>query len=105
MPLIITDAAAERLSATSNGRVGYPRIEIIAGGCNGFEKCISWSDDFAADDLAIHTKYGQVLVDPSSYDLLSNAIVDYKIGLDGSYFDITIPEATSTCGCGTSFSM
>ena len=55
--------------------------------------------------MIIDTATGPVVIDKVSYDLLDNATVDYKTDLAGSYFAIDIPEAASTCGCGTSFSL
>jgi iron-sulfur cluster assembly accessory protein len=105
MPLVITDKAAAKLESIRNGRSGYPRIEILAGGCNGFEKSFGWTEEPAADDILFDTSHGKIVLDTVSLDMLENAIVDYRVDLQGSYFHINIPEATSTCGCGTSFSL
>lgn len=105
MPIKITDRAATRFGELRKTINGNPRIEIKAGGCNGFEKTFSWSVDLADDDILVETATGPVVIDTMSYELLNTATVDYKTDLTGAYFTIDIPEAASTCGCGTSFSL
>jgi len=105
MPVIITESAANRFKSMITPLGPIPRIEIVAGGCNGFEKRFSM-DNQREDDICIDLPNGAcVLIDGMSYDLLSNSTVDYKTSLTGNYFSIEIPESTSTCGCGTSFSL
>lgn len=105
MPVNITERAAIRFGELRKTVNGNPRIEIKAGGCNGFEKTFSWTTDLADDDMIIETATGPVVIDSMSYQMLDTATVDYKHDLAGAYFTIEIPEATSTCGCGTSFSL
>jgi len=105
MGVVITDRASAQFDRLRQSRQAIPRIEIRAGGCNGFEKIFTFDDSEAADDLKIPTTNGMILIDPISYAMLDNAIVDYVSDLSGSSFSITIPEATSTCGCGSSFSL
>jgi len=105
MPVMITARARAQFDRLQSSKSGYPRIEILAGGCNGFEKVFSWSDEPADDDIVLSTADGKILIDPTSHDLLDNAIVDYVSDLAGSMFVINIPEAASTCGCGASFSL
>ena len=104
MPVKLTDKAVARFGQLRATSLGDPRIEIRAGGCNGFEKSFSF-DQRQFDDIVIETASGPVIMDPMSYDMLDNATVDYKADLAGAYFVIDIPEAASTCGCGTSFSL
>jgi len=104
MPLKLTDKAIERFGQLRENNAGDPRIEIRSGGCNGFEKRFSF-DMRQSDDMVIETVSGPVIIDPMSYDMLDNATVDYRTDLSGAYFSIDIPEAASTCGCGTSFSL
>jgi iron-sulfur cluster insertion protein len=104
MPVKLTDKAIARFAQLRATSLGDPRIEIRAGGCNGFEKSFSF-DQRQSDDIVIETASGPVIMDPMSYDMLDNATVDYKTDLAGAYFVIDIPEAASTCGCGTSFSL
>lgn len=105
MPINITERAALRFGELRKTATGNPRIEIKAGGCNGFEKTFSWTTDVATDDVMVETISGPVVIDSMSYQMLDAATVDYKHDLAGAYFTIDIPEATSTCGCGTSFSL
>lgn len=103
MAVEITEAAAERFKQLIQDDGKLPRIEITAGGCNGFDK--RFSMDLPRDgDIRISMPNGYtVLMDEISHSMLSNSIVDFKSGLSGSHFTIDIPEATSTCGCGSSF--
>jgi iron-sulfur cluster insertion protein len=101
----ITDKAAKKFAELQKTQQGWPRIEIAAGGCNGFSKQFSWSLTAAADDLVIDTGMGQVLVDSASYELLNHAVVDWHTDITSSGFVIDIPQAASTCGCGSSFSL
>ena len=105
MAINITDRAVNRFAELRKTVTGNPRIEIRAGGCNGFEKTFSWTTVVENDDVVVDTATGPVVIDSMSYQLLETATVDYKLDLAGSYFTIEIPEATSTCGCGTSFSL
>ena len=82
-----------------------PRVEIVAGGCNGFDKRFLMDDQQPGDVVLELSHDVSVLVDPMSFDLLFNSIVDYKTTLTGGFFCIDIPEAASTCGCGSSFSL
>jgi iron-sulfur cluster insertion protein len=105
MALEITDGAAKRFRELSSPPDGFPRIEIAAGGCNGFEK--KFTVDRRQDgDMEIDIGGGVVvLIDPVSHSMLANSVVGYRTDLQGSYFTIDIPEASSTCGCGISFSV
>ena len=103
--LTITDNAVRQFKVLIEQTGKFPRVEIVAGGCNGFDKKFSM-DIQQPDDVVLElSQTVSVLVDPMSFDLLSNSIVDYKTDLTGSYFTIDIPEAASTCGCGSSFSL
>lgn len=105
MAVVITDRAALKFDQLGQQKLGWPRIEIRAGGCNGFEKVFSWSENIEPDDITVSTAYGEIILDPVSHGMLENAIVDYVSDLSGSSFVISIPEAASTCGCGVSFSL
>ena len=105
MGVKITDGAAERFKKITTGNGDLPRIEIVAGGCNGFDKRFLM-DREREDDIKHELGNGAVvLIDPTSEMFLENGVIDFKQGLNGSYFSIEIPEATSTCGCGSSFSL
>jgi len=105
MAVLLTDRAQSQFDKLRSTGRGWPRIEIRAGGCNGFEKVFGWSTEPSEDDIKIPTKSGAVLIDQISHGLLANAIVDYVDDLSGSSFTISIPEAGSSCGCGASFSL
>lgn len=101
----ITDSAVKQFKLLIEQTGKLPRVEIVAGGCNGFDKSFSMSDQ-QPDDVILELSHGvSVLVDPMSFDLLFNSTVDYKTNITGSFFSIEIPEAASTCGCGSSFSL
>jgi len=105
MAFEITDRAATRFRVLAGEGTGFPRIEIVPGGCNGFSKKFT-VDSRQDGDIEIDVGGGTVvLVDPVSHSMLSNSVVDYRTDLQGSYFTIEIPEAASTCGCGVSFSI
>lgn len=97
--MIITNSAKEKISQFIENDE-YCRIEIKSGGCNGFSYNF-FVDKKMEDDILVNN----IILDPSSYEILKNAIIDYKIDLTGQSFKITIPEAKSQCGCGTSFSL
>lgn len=103
MAIEITSRAAERFRDLASQGNGYPRIEITPGGCNGFSK--NFLLDAPQDgDITMDVGAGvSVLIDPISHSMLANSVVDYRTDLQGSYFTIDIPEASSTCGCGVSF--
>ena len=76
---------------------------VTGGGCSGFQYGFTF-DEIANDDDTLVEKEGvQLLVDPMSYQYLVGAEIDYTEGLEGSQFVIKNPNATSTCGCGSSF--
>ena len=103
--MIITKAAENKFKQLITKLGILPRIEIVAGGCNGFEKRFTF-DNQHDDDIKIELSNGAaILIDKISYEMLGNSTVDYKETLVGSSFSIEIPEATSGCGCGSSFSL
>ncbi len=81
------------------------RVYVTGGGCSGFQYGFAF-DELAAEDDSVLEKDGvRVLVDPMSYPYLAGAQVDYQEGLQGAKFVIQNPNAASTCGCGSSFSI
>lgn len=101
MSVKLTPAAIDQFQIIKNNNQLYPRIEIVAGGCNGFEKRFSLDSMQESDILVADV----LLIDESSYEFLANSQIDYKVDLSGGNFVIDIPESTSTCGCGVSFSI
>jgi iron-sulfur cluster insertion protein len=81
------------------------RVYITGGGCSGFQYGFSFEDQAAEDDAAIEKDGVTVLVDPMSFQYLVGSEVDYTEGLEGSRFVINNPNAATTCGCGSSFSI
>jgi iron-sulfur cluster assembly accessory protein len=81
------------------------RVFITGGGCSGFQYGFTFDELAAEDDTAIQKDGVTVLVDPMSFQYLAGSEVDYTEGLEGSRFIITNPNATTTCGCGSSFSI
>jgi len=81
------------------------RVYITGGGCSGFQYGFSFEESAAEDDAAIEKDGVTVLVDPMSFQYLVGSEVDYTEGLEGSRFIVNNPNATTTCGCGSSFSM
>ncbi len=81
------------------------RVFITGGGCSGFQYGFTFDEFAAEDDTAIEVDGVTVLVDPMSFQYLAGSEVDYTEGLEGSRFVINNPNATTTCGCGSSFSI
>jgi|TARA_B110000967_G_C18900567_1_gene574573 iron-sulfur cluster assembly accessory protein len=81
------------------------RVYVTGGGCSGFQYGFSFEDIMAEDDTAVCRDGVTVLIDSLSYQYLAGSTVDYEEGLMGSRFLITNPNASTTCGCGASFSI
>jgi iron-sulfur cluster insertion protein len=104
----ISARAAKRIAALlaeeGNGALMF-RIAVSGGGCSGFQYGFSLDDQCSADDRIFRRDGVAVVVDEVSLGLLKGAEVDYVEDLIGSYFSIRNPNATSTCGCGSSFAV
>lgn len=81
------------------------RVFVTGGGCSGFQYGFSFDEEVNEDDTIIENKGAALLVDPLSYQYLVGAKIDYVEGLEGSRFVVDNPMATTTCGCGSSFSI
>ena len=103
----VTDRAAERIAeiVAAGGRPASLRVAVLAGGCSGFQNKFELDEAPQPDDLIIERGPARVVVDPASLDLLAGSELDYTDALMGSYFAVRNPNATSSCGCGTSFSV
>ena len=102
----VTDRAFARLTEIA-GMTGQPRalrVAVDGGGCSGFQYDIRL-DEAAVDDLVLEKDGQKVLVDAISLPFLANAVIDFTEELIGARFVVTNPNATSSCGCGTSFSL
>ncbi len=105
--ITLTDRAAARIRdiiAREPGKHAL-RIAVNGGGCSGFQYDFQLTDAAAADDLVIEHEGAVALVDPVSQEFLSGAVVDFVDDLMGQSFRIKNPNATASCGCGTSFSI
>ena len=81
------------------------RVFVTGGGCSGFQYGFSFDESVNEDDTVIENNGASLLVDPLSYQYLLGAKIDYVEGLEGSRFVVENPMATTTCGCGASFSI
>jgi len=81
------------------------RVFITGGGCSGFQYGFTFDENQQDGDTVVVTEGVTLLVDPMSYQYLVGAEIDYKEDLSGSQFVIRNPNATTTCGCGSSFSV
>ena len=107
-PLVFTGAAAEKvreLIAEEGNPALKLRVYISGGGCSGFQYGFTFDEERAEDDLALDRDGVTLLVDPLSLQYLAGAEVDYTESLTGAQFVIRNPNAKTTCGCGSSFSV
>lgn len=81
------------------------RVFVTGGGCSGFQYGFSFDEEHQEDDTAVQKDGVTVVVDGLSYQYLVGSVVDYSESLTGSQFVVNNPNATSTCGCGASFTM
>ena len=106
--MTITDSCAKRIKELREmeGNDGLMlRVAVSGGGCSGFQYGFSLDDAIAEDDLTFEHGGVTVVVDETSLGLLEGSEVDYKTELGGSFFQIANPNATASCGCGSSFSI
>ena len=103
----VSDRAAERVAeiVAAQQRPSALRVAVLAGGCSGFQYKFELDETPQPDDLVVEQGPARVLVDPVSMDLLAGSVLDYTDALMGAHFTIKNPNATSACGCGTSFSV
>lgn len=107
-PVSFTDAAAckvKQLIEEENNPALKLRVFVTGGGCSGFQYGFSFDETINDGDTVVEKDGVQLLIDPMSYQYLVGAEVHYKEGLQGSQFVINNPNATTTCGCGSSFSI
>jgi iron-sulfur cluster assembly accessory protein len=106
-PIIFTEAAAAKVSdliAEEGNDELKLRVFITGGGCSGFQYGFTFEEDVSEEDTKIEKGGVTLLVDPASYQYLVGAEIDFTDGIEGSQFVIRNPNATTTCGCGSSFS-
>jgi len=106
-PVIFTDSAANKVKDLINEEGNAElklRVFVSGGGCSGFQYGFTFDEVKNEDDTVLEKDGVMLLIDPMSYQYLVGAEIDYTEGLEGSQFVIRNPNATSTCGCGSSFS-
>ena len=106
--LIVTQNAADKvkaLIAEEGNNALKLRVYVTGGGCSGFQHGFSFDENINEGDTVIEKDGVTFLVDPMSYQYLMGAELDYQEGLMGAQFMINNPNASTTCGCGSSFSI
>lgn len=107
-PLVFTDSAAQKVKELIDEE-GNPslklRVFVSGGGCSGFQYGFTFDEEVNEDDTALEKNGVTLLIDSMSYQYLVGAEIDYTEGLEGSQFVIRNPNAVTTCGCGSSFSV
>jgi iron-sulfur cluster assembly accessory protein len=103
----VSDRAARRIAEIVAGEPATPmfRVSVEGGGCSGFQYKFGLVAERAVDDLVIEKGGARVLVDPVSLGLLNGSEIDFVDDLMGATFKVTNPNATASCGCGTSFAI
>lgn len=108
VPIQFTDAAANKVLMLVNDEENPAlklRVYVTGGGCSGFQYGFTFDEKVNDGDLTIDKNGVTMVVDPMSLQYLMGGIVDYTDGLQGSRFIVQNPNATTTCGCGSSFSV
>lgn len=103
--VILTESAARRINEIIGGADKVLRVAVNGGGCSGFSYGFELDDAPAEDDLVLERDGARVVIDPMSLDFLKGSRIDFKEELIGASFRIDNPNAKSSCGCGTSFSI
>ncbi len=103
----VSDRAANRIRDILASEAGQRalRVSVLGGGCSGFRYEFEIVPDANADDLVIEKSGARVVIDPVSIPYMSGSEIDFVDDLIGASFKITNPNATASCGCGTSFSL
>jgi iron-sulfur cluster insertion protein len=106
-PLIFTDSAASKVKTLieeeGNDNLKL-RVYVTGGGCSGFQYGFTFDENINDGDTEVENQGVTLLIDPMSYQYMVGAEIDYKEDLEGAQFVIRNPNATTTCGCGSSFS-
>ena len=108
IPLTFTDAAAQKVKSLITEEENPAlklRVYITGGGCSGFQYCFTFDEKVNEGDLTVENAGVQLVIDPMSLQYLIGGTIDYTEGLEGSRFIVNNPNASSTCGCGSSFSI
>jgi iron-sulfur cluster assembly accessory protein len=108
MTLDVTDSAVVEIKKFMTGEEGLPetaglRVRVVPGGCSGFQSSLNIEEDSRQGDFILDEKGVKLFVDMFSAQYLNGVKIDYVTGVMGSGFTFTNPNATGSCGCGTSF--
>ena len=103
----VTQSALDRVAALMNDEPDGTmlRVSVEGGGCSGFQYKYELTQEQLDDDIVLGDDRVKVLIDAISLPYLANSVIDYKVTLMGAAFEINNPNATASCGCGTSFSL
>ena len=106
-PVTLTERAARRIAEIVAGEAAPPmlRVSVEGGGCSGFQYRFDLVERREADDLVLERDGAKVLIDPVSLPYLVGSEIDFVDDLIGASFTVQNPNATASCGCGTSFSI
>lgn len=107
-PLLFTDAAARKVRELMDDEKNDAlmlRVFISGGGCSGFQYGFTFDEGMGEGDVVVERNGVKLLIDPMSIHYLMGAEIDYSEGLEGAQFVIRNPNASTTCGCGSSFSV
>lgn len=107
-PLVFSDAAASKvkeLIAEEENDALKLRVFISGGGCSGFQYGFTFDEKVEDGDTVVENQGVELLIDPMSIQYLTGAEIDYSEGIEGAQFVIRNPNAQTTCGCGSSFSV
>jgi iron-sulfur cluster assembly accessory protein len=107
LPVTVSARAAKRIAEILKSEPGPTmlRLAVTGGGCSGFQYNFALDDQRMDDDLVVERDGATVLIDPISLDFLKGAEIDFSNDLIGAAFKVNNPNAQSSCGCGTSFSV
>lgn len=107
-PVVVSDSAAakvkELIQEEGNDALKL-RIYVTGGGCSGFQYGFSFDESVNDGDTVVEKSGVRLLIDPMSFQYLNGAEIDYSEGLEGAHFVIRNPNASTSCGCGSSFSV
>ena len=107
-PLVFSDSAAKKVKELIDEEQNQAlklRVFISGGGCSGFQYGFTFDEQVNEGDTQVENCGVTLLVDPMSFQYLVGAEIDYNEGIEGAHFVIRNPNATTTCGCGSSFSV
>jgi iron-sulfur cluster assembly accessory protein len=107
IPFAISDRAARRIAEIllAERQAAAFRVAVLAGGCSGFQYRFELDEQPQQDDVLVESGEARVVIDKVSLSLLAGSELDYTDELMGSHFAVRNPNATSACGCGTSFAV